>query len=249
MGVSEDSDNVINSVRKRQPAFRLLFLVLPLGLAFLLLIAALVVLASKPKPSSPATKAATTATAEATPISPTAAPQAQPEAMSQSVPTQVSISADDVVAQINDQAITQHMLQVVQAADRTMAELLGQPFPASDDVLDRLVNTELVRQAAQANGFVLEEDSIAQQLQDFLAARDKSMDDLKSALAANDLSTDDFTAYFGQLLLVDQFSRSQAQAQDVTVSEYLRRLQQEARISFGPAADATLPQTPSSSSP
>jgi len=147
-----------------------------------------------------------------------------------------------VVAQVNDQTITRQVLQVMQAADQAMTELLGQPLPVGDDALDRLVNSELVRQAAQADGFVLEEDYIVQQLQDFLGARDKSIEDLQSALAANDLGMDDFTAYFGQLLLVDRFSRGQAQAQDVTVSEYLHQLQQEARISFGPAAGAALAQ-------
>jgi cytochrome c biogenesis protein CcmG/thiol:disulfide interchange protein DsbE len=169
------------------------------------------------------------------------------------VQTQEPLPGTDVVAQVNDQAITRQVLRTVRAADRAMAELLGQPLPADDEVLDRLMNAELVRQAAQADGFVLEENHIVQQLQDFLEARDKSIEDLKSALAANDLSVDDFTAYFGQLFLVDQFSRTQAQAQDVTVSGYVHQLQQEAHISFGPAAEEALAQaqldTPQDSTP
>ena len=257
MNVSEDGNNAINGVRKQRPAFRVLFLALPLGFAFLLLIVALVVLVSSSKPKSPSsgTEAAATATveatpispavipqaqAQATPISPTATPQAQPEATNQPVSTQAILPADDVVAQVNDQAITRQVLQVMQAADRAMSELLGQPLPVGDDVLDRLVNAELVRQTAQAAGFVLEEDQIDQQLQDFLVTRSKSMADLEPVLTVNDLSVDDFRAYFGQLLLVDQFSRTQAQAQGMTVSDYLRQLQGEARISFGSAAEDAL---------
>ena len=135
-------------------------------------------------------------------------------------------------------------------ADLAMAELLGQPPPSADDLLDRLVNGELVRQAAGAAGFVLEEDQVDQQLQNFLATKGKSMADLESSLAAHDLSLDDFKLYFGQLLLVDQFSRTQAQARGITVSEYLRQLQRDARISFGPATEEMLAQTqPSTSQP
>jgi len=244
MKTSLNSHSAEDSVREQRPVSRLLLLALPLGFGFLLLIAAVVVLSSssKPKPLPSATKVIATATTEATPLSPTATPQAQPEATSQPVPTQAPSPETDVVAQVNDQAIPRQVLRAVQAADQAMTDLLGQPLPSGDDVLDRLVNSELVRQAAQADGFVLEEDYIVQQLQDFLEARDKSIDDLKSVLAANALGMDDFTAYFGQLLLVDQFSRTQAQIQGVTVSEYLHQLQQEARISFGPAADAALVQ-------
>ncbi len=244
MKTSLSSNRAEGNVHEQRPTIRLLFLALPLGLGFLLLIVAVVVLSSssKPKPSPADPTATVTVTAEATPISPTSTPQAQTEATSQPAPTQAPSPAADVVAQVNDQTIGRQALQAMQAADRAMTELLDQPLTVGDDVLDRLVNAELVRQAAQADGFALEEDHIAQQLQDFLATRGKSTEDLESALAANDLSTDDFTAYFGQLLLVDQFSRTQSQAQDVTVSEYLRRLQSEAYISFGPAADAALAQ-------
>ena len=154
-----------------------------------------------------------------------------------------------MVALVNEQAITLQALQGVLAADWAMDDLLGQSLPADDDVVHRLVNTELVGQAAQAAGFVLEEDYIAQHLQDFLEARDKSMDDLTSALMPRGLTLEDFTAYFEQLLLVDQFSRAQAQAQDVSVSEYLRALQQGARVSFGPAADAALEQVEAHTAP
>jgi thiol-disulfide isomerase/thioredoxin len=154
------------------------------------------------------------------------------------VPTLSPSPTADVVAQVNDQTITLRDLQILQTADVAMAALLGQPEPSGDDLLDRMVNTELVRQAAQAQGFVLEEDYIVQELQRFLETRDKTVGGLESALDPHDLSLPDFTVYFGQVLLVDQFSRTQAQARGVLVSEYLRQLQQEAHISFGPAADA-----------
>jgi len=149
--------------------------------------------------------------------------------------------APDVVARVNDRTIRQDELRRMQAADRAMAELLGQS-PTGDDVLERLVNGELVWQAAEAAGFALEEGQVTQSLQGFLAARGKPMTALEQALAANGLSLGDFKAYFGRLLLVDQFSRAQAQAQGVTVAEYLGRLQRAARISFGPAAEMAVTQ-------
>ncbi len=187
----------MNSVRKpcteprrsKRPPIRLLFLVLPLGFGLLLLIGALVVLASpsKLKPPPPGTEATAVVTAEETPVTPTTTPQTtpQPESPDQRVPTQTSAPADEVVAVVNGQTVGHHSLWVMQAADRAMTELLNQPVSSGDDVLDRLVNGELVRQAAQAASFVLEEDQVDQQLQDFLTSRGKSGADLESVLQAN----------------------------------------------------------------
>jgi len=228
-----------------------MLLVLPLGFGLLLLIAALVILASasKAKPSLAGVKAAAVVTAEETPVTPTTTPQIppQPELSDQRASTRVSAPADAVVAVVNGQAIKQDSLRVMLAADQAMTKLLNQPVPSDDDVLDRLVNGELVRQAAQAAGFGLAEDQVDQQLQGFLITRGKSVADLESALATYDLSLDDFRAYFRQLLLIDQFSRSQAQAQGIAVSEYLRQLQRDAHISFGPAAEEALAQAQSNS--
>jgi peroxiredoxin len=154
--------------------------------------------------------------------------------------------AAEVIAQVNGRIVGRETLQVMLAADRAMADLLGQPLPSGDEVLDRLVNEELVWQAAQAAGVDLEEDRVAQALQDFLTARGRSMADLEQALAAHHLDLEGFTAYFGRLLLVDQFSRTQAQSQGLTVAEYLIQLQRDARISFGPAAEEALAQVQSS---
>jgi thiol-disulfide isomerase/thioredoxin len=240
MKTLRDSNNTIDSVRQQRPAARVLLLALPLVLGLLLLIGVIrggLVSRSEPRPSSLATQTAEMATATATPVSPTVTPQPSPEALIPPVPTQTPEPDADVVAIVNGRMLDRNTLEIMQAADRAMAALLTQPQPAGDDVLERLVNGELVWQAAQAAGFAIEELHINQQLQGFLAARDKSMADLESALSANGLSIDDFRSYFARLLVIDQFSRTQAQNHGGTVSEYLGQLQREARISFGPAVE------------
>lgn len=155
-------------------------------------------------------------------------------------PTALPAPARDAVATVNGQVITAGTARTVQAADRAVGRLLGQAMAGESDLLDRLVNTELVRQAADAAGFTLSEAEVTQALTDFLTGLGKSHADLVVVLAAEGLSVADFQVYFGQLILVDQFTQAQAQAQGITVAAYLGRLQQAARISFGPAAQALL---------
>jgi cytochrome c biogenesis protein CcmG/thiol:disulfide interchange protein DsbE len=253
-----NADNAEDNVSKQRPVLRLPLLALPFVFALLLLMAALVVLASSPKakPGASEPQPAATATIAVALTSPTTPPQAQPTSpppqthpalANEPTPAQPPVQTADVVAQVNGRDISRQVLQVMLAADRAMADLLDQPPPPGDNPLERLVNCELVRQAATAAGYHLEENYVVQHLQDFLEARGKSMQDLQSSLTAHDLSLDDFTAYFGQLLLVDGFSRTQAQAQGITVSEYLRQLQRDAHISFGPAAEEALAQAQSNS--
>jgi len=245
MKTSRDDNSVVDPVPEQRRSSRLLFLVLPLGLGLMLVIAAVAGLVSgtASEPSTPEAQTPVLTTVEAASVPPTATLQVQAEAAGQPAPTQVATPAADVVAQVNGQIIDREVLQAMQASDRAMIELLGGTSPSGNDVLDRLVNGELVWQAAQVAGFALDQDRIDQQLQDFLAAKGKSMAELEPALAANAVSVDDFKTYFRRLVLIDQFSQAQAQTHGVTVSEYLRQLQQEARISFGPAAEEALAQS------
>lgn len=135
-----------------------------------------------------------------------------------------------LVARVNDQELDRSQLELTLAADRAMADLFGQPLPDESTALDRLVNGELVWQAAQASGFTLTADEVSQALEELLTANGKSLAELETMLDGSEVSFDVFMAYYARLLTVDRFSQAQAQGQGISVSDYLQRLQQQARI-------------------
>ncbi|MGC8779902.1 MAG: hypothetical protein ACP5UQ_03465, partial [Anaerolineae bacterium] len=96
-------------------------------------------------------------------------------------------AGDDLAALVNGRPLGRAALETMAAADRAMTQLLGQPMPDGQDVLERLVNGELVWQAAQAAGFVASEAEASAALDAILAAGRKSRGDLAAALAANGL--------------------------------------------------------------
>ena len=154
------------------------------------------------------------------------------------------IAADQIVAQINGAILATHDLQVIVDADRAIATLLNSPINTAPTVaLERLVNGELVRQAAQKTNFTLDPSMIAQSLQAFLVANQSSTAALEAALAEVSLTRTDFDAYFANLLLVDRFSRMQSQQFGLSGVAYLQKLQQDAHISFGTAATPLLTQS------
>lgn len=206
MRTSRDSnDTPDRTPGQRRPSSRLLLLLLPLGFGIALVIAAVAGLVSGTGPDAalPSEQPAAAAGTKPTAVPPTQMPETQAEPTDQLVPTEVpapDTGPDDishVVAEVNGQILDQQMLQMMQAADRAMAALLDQPPPSGHDtstmlstgLLDRLVNGELVWQAAQAAGFALDQEQVDRQLRDFLAARDKSMAELESAVTARVLQS------------------------------------------------------------
>jgi peroxiredoxin len=256
-----DTSQVFDRGSTRIPASRLLRLALPLGVGLVLLVASVTVLASMSgwRSSTTVTQAAPAPTAKTQSdlqsaytdaaqvfhATSTDMPGAQPAESGQ--PDTVSnadMAGTDIVVSINGRPIGQDTLRLMQAADQAMATLLGQPVPTGHDLIDRLVNGELVRRAAEAAGFTLPASQISNALQDFLTARNKTLADLEERLTAHTLTLDDFEAYFGQLLLIGRFSEAQAASQAIPVSGYLDQLQRDAHISFGPAAESFLAQLP-----
>jgi peroxiredoxin len=67
-------------------------------------------------------------------------------------------------------------------------------------------------------------------LEELLTANGKSLAELETVLDGSEVSFDAFMAYYARLLTVDRFSQAQAQGQGISVSDYLQRLQQQARI-------------------
>ncbi len=175
-------------------------------------------------------------------VAPTAVNAAQQIPAPPSAPQPVSQQADPPLAVVNDRPIEKEALAAAQAIDRAMARLLG--TSAANDpstVLERLVNTLLVEQAATEAGFVVAAEQSGAALAQFLQANGVTAPALESALADEGVSGAAFQTTFTQLLLVDQFTREQAAAQGLASADYLRLLQQGARISFGPDVAALSP--------
>lgn len=231
-------------------------LVSAVGIGLVLALFALIQALQRPVTRSQAvaseTVALTSTPTSTRPASPTA--PAAPPTRSTPVPAATvrlltpTIDSDaDTVAEVNGQRLDRHALQRMAAADRAMSQLFGQPLPAESELVDRLVNAELVWQAAQAAGFSVPAAQVSQALDAILEARGKTRTDLTRVLAETGLTTEAFTAYFARLVTVDHFSQAWSQAQNQPVNSYVRQLQRKARISFGPAAQAGL--TPTAAAP
>lgn len=156
--------------------------------------------------------------------SPSSAAAAQPDA-----PT------SEVVADVNGRIITREMVQTMARIDLAMADLFGAP-PAAD-LTARSVNGELVIQAAQRAG--VEPSPISEQAAAaWLEQVGRTQADLSAALARNGIDIAAFNAYRTRLQFIDQYATQQAARLGVSVDEYVLGLQRQARISFGPAAQA-----------
>ncbi|MCP4166404.1 MAG: redoxin domain-containing protein [Chloroflexi bacterium] len=143
---------------------------------------------------------------------------------------------DQIVALVNGLPIVFETVYTMQGADRALSSLLGRSTSTAN-VLDRLINGELVQQAASQADFVIAQSEVETALSDFLAEQGLEQSVVDSTLAEQGLTPDAFLRYYGNLLLVDRFSRAQATALGISVSDYIDRLQADAKISFGPGLD------------
>ena len=148
------------------------------------------------------------------------------------------------LAMVNNTPIDTQVLADALAIDSAMGRLLGVEIAADPQaVLERLVNGLLVEQAAAQANFTLEQSETDAALATFLAGAGKDEAALEDALTKEGVAVADYRAAFAHLLLVDRFTRQQAAAQGVDGADYLRTLQAQARISFGPDV-AGLTQAP-----
>jgi len=244
--VTPEQGSSFSSALRRKGLLGLVVLLIGAGLIFGLF----VMIQTPQQPVASASRrvlgAGATATSLPTPALPTALPSAtaltgEKVTIMRFTPTpgaaaNASSADSNSVAQVNGRPLDRQALQTMAAADRAMAQLLGQPMPDGRDVLERLVNGELVWQAAQAAQYAAPEAQVRAALDAILAGQRKSQADLAASLAANGLTFDAFQTYFGRLVTVDQFAQRQAQARGGTVTAYIGQLQARAQISFGPAA-------------
>lgn len=154
-------------------------------------------------------------------------------------PTESSgqVNQEDILAMVNGDGITAQYLQVVQASDSALGYLLGRDVGQSEYLMDRIINEELVRQEAQRHAYQVTDQEVQGALKDLLSQHGKIIQDLELSLLDNGISLETFLAYYKHLYLVDQFSRQQAQALNLSIPEYIQKLQSEAQISYGPAAN------------
>lgn len=181
-----------------------------------------------------------------TPLPVSSLPRAEtPGAAASALPALPAESANGaVLALVNGEALGRADLDRALAIDRALAALVGTPVSDEATTLQRLVNELLVRQAARQAGFAVPEAQVTAALQEFLTARGIAPETLDAALAAEGIGREVFNAYFGDLLLVQQFSAAQAQAAGITVAEYVNRLRQAATVELAPVTAAPLTETP-----
>ncbi len=156
-----------------------------------------------------------------------------------SPPTQAPVASEtvpitQVVADINGRIVTLETVQTMAHVDQAMSDLFG--APSTPDLLDRAVNGELVWQAAQAAGEPAAAPVSDADLAAWLNQAGRSQAELAAALDAHGIDLDAFRVYFARLQLVERFSARQAAGLGIGPEEYVRRLQRQAQISFGPAA-------------
>ncbi len=147
--------------------------------------------------------------------------------------------AADVIAVVNTSVLDAGEWQTQSAVDQVMAEMAGaSPESGASLALDRLVNGELVWQAAQTAGYSVPETEANAALGELLAQYGRSEAELDAALTAAGLTRAQFDLYMQRLLTVDRFAAAQARSAGVTPGEFVQQLQAAGQISFGPRAAA-----------
>lgn len=155
-----------------------------------------------------------------------------------STATDAATVAADAVAIVNGAALTPAAFAELRVIDAVMAALAGQPPSTPTLLLEQWVNSELVWQRATETGLpAIDADSA---LDLFLAQVGRRRADLDDTLAAAQISPPIFADYWRRLVVAQQFVQEQAAAQQVDAGAYIQRLQQAARISFGPDAGPLL---------
>ncbi len=171
-------------------------------------------------------------------LAPTLAPTDTPAPLPTPTVTATPVPPEQVVAVVNGQVVSAESVRIAQAVDAAMADLLDRPAEAQVTLLERVINLELTRQAADLVGFVLDPAQVALTQAQLLTGNGRTVEDLTRSLGQGDVTLAQFQGYLGQLLRSEQFLRQQAQAQGSSSAEVLQRTQDQAQISLGLAAEA-----------
>ncbi|BCX04010.1 MAG: hypothetical protein KatS3mg053_1948 [Candidatus Roseilinea sp.] len=110
-----------------------------------------------------------------------------------------------IVAEVDGEAITREEWQRALALDRAMSELAGQPLPAPEESLQRLINERLALREARTAGLSATSDQAATRLHMLLRRWRKDERALDAALSQRDLSRADALAAIRRLLVVEAY--------------------------------------------
>lgn len=141
------------------------------------------------------------------------------------------------MALVNGERLLAERFALVQGVDAAMAALLQAEPATPAQLLEQVINHTLVMQQIAAARLTPATDG-AGRLAELLAAGDKTEADLAAALAAAGVERSEFDQYFAELLAVEQFAHQSAEQKGGDVDAYITGLQEQARISYGPAATA-----------
>jgi hypothetical protein len=112
---------------------------------------------------------------------------------------------EDVIAQVNGQSVAMRDLDRAVRVSRVLGQLSGDPVPANDtsglrqfqiQMLKRLVDLELMKQAAQRDNMLVPGGTTDTAVQQFLAEVGKSQSDLDAAMAANNVTQPELDRWF-----------------------------------------------------
>ena len=163
------------------------------------------------------------------PPAPTAEMAAPVEAAAEPVDT-----ATEPLAIVNGAALAPREFDEAIAIDAVMATLAGQAPTSPALLLEQLINTRLVLQAAGSN---LPAIDTAAYLAAMLQAYGRDSSALDQALTAASIERERFDLYFSQVAIADALVRAQQAATGQSAGDYIRTLQQQAQISFGGEED------------
>lgn len=159
----------------------------------------------------------------------------------------VTPAAVSAAALVNGVPLSQAEWRKTAALDQMMSTLAGRPAPNAEATLDRLINSQLVLQAAQAAGFAYQADDAAAQSR--LQALQKSWNvadpQVDQTLAAAGLTRADLLAEVRELLRIEAYLQATANA-----DQWLAAQRAQARISVlvglnaAPSTALTAPPTP-----
>lgn len=127
----------------------------------------------------------------------------QPSAPFTSLAARASLQA--IVAELDGEAISREEWQRTLALDRAMSALAGQPLPAPEESLQRLINERLALREARATGLSATPEQAAVRLQALLRRWNKDELALEAALAQHDLSRADILDAIRRLLVVEAY--------------------------------------------
>ncbi len=156
------------------------------------------------------------------------------------VPLETYPALGPIVAEVDGEAIIREEWQRTLALDRAMSALAGQPQPAPEESLQRLINERLALREARMAGFSATPDQAAARLRALLRRWHKDEPALDAALSRHDLSRADALEAIRRLLVVEAYLAHLGSEDDAR--RWMAERRQRARV--GLYVSFSVPPTP-----